>query len=111
MEMQEEYKIHTKVDGIIDFKRNASDTSRAVFEACMKSNRLCVAFSIVMYNPDMQVPDHEKWEIGTFMPQTEEIPQQFKLLLHQSFKYIAEQVTRIWTGRDVQPNGGRFLND
>ena len=105
--MEEKYTIHNIEDGMIDFRRNASDTSRSVFQACMKSGKLCVAFAVVLYDPDLQCPEHERWSVGSFLPQSVDVPEELRTRMYHSFQYLGEQVARIWTGRSAEPYKGK----
>jgi len=96
--MEEEYKISTGKEDFIDFKQNARDIADAVYRATTKEPRLGVAFAVFLYDPDMMVPEFEKWSIASFIPTTRDLPDEMKATMLTSFKYIGEQVKLILLG-------------
>jgi len=95
---EEGYKITNVTDGMIDFKRNASDTSRHVFKAVLKEGKLCVGFSLLLYDPDHSIPDYERWAIAYYLPQAADFPKELLQGVMKVMRYLGEGMKAIWTG-------------
>jgi len=95
--MLEEFKIQNMVDGMIDFRRNAFDTSRHTFQAILEENKLCIGFSLLLYNPDDFQPEHERWAIGFYMPIDKAFPEEIHERAMKTMRYLAEGMKAFWT--------------
>ncbi len=100
---EEKFKIRNMTNGEVDFEINYKDTAMAVVQACIKEKCLCIGFSLILYDPDETVPQHERFPLAFYIPDSKSIPEEFRINAKKSMKYIAEQVVSIWKGESIIP--------